>query len=321
MISPWQEELLYATGSPTRVRTLGARVITPDARGQRSAGASTEPIHEPATSETGHPSARSLTQLESSQTAMRDTTKWLVAAAAAVGAVVVAGLQLKNLPRGSLATLVALLGVAAALVAVAFILYRAAGVLAAGYTTFGSIVDLDADREYLRQQEKAEEWDNRLSRYRAMKRRPETPQGAPRQGPFEKAWQAIRRLYATAVILVMKAARRLTLRYAKDEDIRIDELIRYLNRDTFFFTQGLAVNITQLYQALVETDKEILSLRGERIGEEEEEEEEDANVEEGVEEVTPRRRWWTRRWGGQEDDHLGDLLLTHLPVRRQKQVL
>jgi hypothetical protein len=221
---------------------------------------------------------------------MRDTTKWLVAAVAAVGAVVVAGLQLKNVPHGTLATTVALLGVVAALGAIAYILYRAAVILVAGYTTFGGIVDLDADRGYLHQQEKAEEWDNRLRPYRAMKRRPETPPNKRR----DKARQAIRRSYATVVIQIMKVARRLTLRHAKDEDIRIDELIHYLNRDTFFFTQGLAANITQLYAALEETDKEILSLRGEKIGEEEEEEEVGGKEEEGgdadvgeLQEVTP----------------------------------
>jgi hypothetical protein len=39
-----------------------------------------------------------------------------------------------------------------------------------------------------------------------------------------------------------------------------------LNRDTFFITQGLAANINQLSRALRMTDKEILLLRGEKIG-------------------------------------------------------
>ena len=105
-------------------------------------------------------------------------------------------------------------------------------------------MDLDADRGYIHQQEKAEEWDKSLGPYRAMKRRPETP---PRKRR-DKAWQAIRRLYAAVVIQILHLARRLTLRHAKDEDIRIDQLIDYLSRDTFFFTQGLAADITQLYE-------------------------------------------------------------------------
>ena len=104
-----------------------------DVSSQQSARTDTVSVQKPVSPETVHPPARSLTQLESSQSAMRDTTKWLVAAAAAVGAVVVAGLQLKNVPHGTLATTVALLGVVIALGAIAYLLYRAAVILAAGY--------------------------------------------------------------------------------------------------------------------------------------------------------------------------------------------
>ena len=261
---------------------LGARVITPDAGVSGAPRRPTDPVHEPATSEKEHPPVRSLTQLESSQTAMRDATKWLVAAAGAVGAVVVAGLQLKDLPHGFLATLVALLGVGAALVAVAFILHRAAGVLIVGYTTFGStfgsIVDLTADPHYRAQQKKAGIWHTRLSYYEAMKLRPEKLSNKL----SERARQAVRRSYTGAIIGVIRAARSLTFRSAKHEDLQIDELLYYLNQDAFFFTQGLAVNITELYRALRGTYVEILSIRGEKIGREEE----DANAEEGVEEIS-----------------------------------
>jgi hypothetical protein len=236
-------------------------VITPEAEGQSIVKAATEPVHEPATTETRNPQARSLAQLESSQTAMRDATKWLVAAAGAVGAVVVAGLQLRDLPHGSLATLVALVGVGAALLAVAFILYRAAGVLVAGYTTFGSIADLEGGDKFRLQEEKVEKWSDRLKPLIAKTLRPATPEKLR-----EKMWRIIRQSPAAVALGVLSAYRKLTLRYAKVEDMRIDELINYLNQDTFFFTQGLAANINDLSYALRETDKEILSIRGERIG-------------------------------------------------------
>src|SRR4051794_10284733 len=87
----------------------------------------------------GHPAGRSLSQLNNSQNAIRDTTKWLVAAAAAVGAVVVAGLQLSNLPEGAWATAMALLGFAIALGGVAAVIFSAAGVLSVGFTTLGQL--------------------------------------------------------------------------------------------------------------------------------------------------------------------------------------
>jgi hypothetical protein len=233
-----------------------------DAGGQQSTEAHPQPALTPASSGNAHQPARSLAQLENSQMAIRDTTKWLVAAAAAVGAIVVAGLQLRDLPHGTLATSVALLGVIAALGAIAYILYRAAVVLAMGYTTFGAIVDLDSDRGYIRQQNKATAWGKRIRHYEDMQEAPEDP---PSTGPG-KALSAIRRAYAGTAVLVMRAARELTLRQAKSEDIRIGKLISYLNRDASFFSQGRAANINQLYRAVTETDKEILSLRGEKIG-------------------------------------------------------
>ena len=229
--------------------------MTPEPRDRLSIALSPESA---APAEANHP-ARSLAQLENSQAAMRDATKWLVAAAAAVGAVLVAGLQLKDLPYGTKAGLVAYLGVLAALSGVAFILYRAADVLVAGYTTFGRIVDLAKDDKYLRQQVKAEKWDLRIDRYKAKRRRS--------RSIISYWWFGL-------CIQLLNVARGFAVRHAKDEDIQIGELISYLNRDTFFFTQGLAVNINQLYGALRAADEEILSLRGEEVGEEEEWEEE-----------------------------------------------
>ncbi len=189
---------------------------------------------------------------------MRDATKWLVAAAAAVGAVLVAGLQLKDLPHGAGAMTVAFLGVIAALAAVAFILYRASDVLGAGYTTFGYLVDLSGEDSYINQEIEREKWEKRLFRYQKMKR----IFGKVTANRYPSWRRAIVRWYAAAAIRAMGATRELAIRHVKDEDLRVGELITYLNQDTFYFTQGLAVDINELYHALKKTDKQILALRG-----------------------------------------------------------
>ena len=124
----------------------------PLAAGAASQAASTGP----GTTEQAAPSRE---QLESSQRAIRDTTKWLVAAAAAVGAVVVAGLQLSHLPTGFWATVAALGGFVIALTGVAVVIFSAAGVLSVGYTTLGELSDLyDAPTDRL---EVKLEWDEK----------------------------------------------------------------------------------------------------------------------------------------------------------------
>jgi hypothetical protein len=233
-----------------------------DAGGQRIVGSLPESVQEPANSDISPSSARHLGQLESSQAGMRDATKWLVAAAAAVGAVVVAGLQLKDLPHGAGAITLALLGVAAALAAVAVVLYRAADVLGAGYTTFGYIVDLSGEKSYIKQEIDREKWEKRLFHYQAMKR----IFGKLTAKRYPRWRRAVVRWYATVAIQAMKVTRGFAIRHAKDEDLRVGELITYLNQDTFYFTQGLAVDINQLYYALKETDKDILALRGQVVG-------------------------------------------------------
>jgi hypothetical protein len=220
--------------------------------------------------ETGHPPTRSLAQLESSQAAIRDTTKWLIAAAAAVAAVLVAGLQLKDVPHGTKATAMALLGVAAALVAVAFILAHAAGVLRAGYTTFGGILELDAKKSYTDGQDKAEWLTERIKEVRRPRGTP--PAEAPAIDPpgmlwrlFLPAWRLylpVLRLCSPVVIPVLSRARKRALRRARDEGVRIRDLINHLNQDSFYFTQGLAKDTQDLNQALRETDEDILRLRG-----------------------------------------------------------
>lgn len=229
-----------------------------DGGGQQIAGPFPEPVQEQANSNISPSPARHLGQLESSQAGMRDATKWLVAAAAAVGAVLVAGLQLKDLPHGAGAMTLAFLGVIAALAAVAFILYRASDVLGAGYTTFGYLVDLSGEDSYVNQEIERKKWEKRLFRYQKMKR----IFGEVTVNRYPPWRRAIVRRYAAVAIRAMKATRELAIRHVKDADLRVGELIAYLNQDTFYFTQGLAVDINELYHALKKTDKQILSLRG-----------------------------------------------------------
>src|SRR4051794_13809084 len=93
----------------------------------------------------GHPVGRSLSQLEASQDAMRSTTKWLVGAAASVGVVLVAGLSLSDLPSGRGQLLLAMGGFVLALLGVANIIFAAARVLVAGFTSLGQLADLRDD--------------------------------------------------------------------------------------------------------------------------------------------------------------------------------
>jgi hypothetical protein len=280
-------------------------VTVPDDRGRQDA----EP-------ETRFPPARSLAQLESSQAAMRETTKWLIAATAAVAAALVAGLQLKDLPHGFWATTVALLGVATALVAVVFILRRATGVLSAGYTTFGSILDLNDEKSYKAGQEKALKLGKRIGDLEERKKRHEAKRlakkaaktGKPQEGPATKASNELsktapqgpsndaspeaspetlqkltkeawytrlsdwlwRRLFlpvlwpfSRIVKPVMKWAQERALLDARDEGVRIRDLINYLNSDSFYFTQGLAGTIYELNDKLRKADRNVIRFREE----------------------------------------------------------
>lgn len=236
-----------------------------DAGGQRIAGPFPESTQKPANPNISPSSTRHLGQLESSQTGMRDATKWLVAAAAAVGALVVAGLQLKDLPHGAGAITLAFIGVGAALAAVAFVLHRASSVLGAGYTTFGYIVDLSGEDRYIDQEIALQDWQTRLFRYQKMKR----IFGKLTAKRYPSWRRTAVRWYATVAIWEMTVTRRFTIRHVKDENLQVGELLKYLNKDTFYFTQGLAVDINQLYDVLKETDIEILALRGQVNGEDE----------------------------------------------------
>lgn len=281
-------------------------MAAPDDRGRPD----TEP-------ETRYPPTRSLAQLESSQAAMRETTKWLIAATAAVAAVLVAGLQLKDLPHGFWATTMALLGVVTALVAVVFILRRAAGVLSAGYTTFGSILDLNDEESYKAGQRKALKLGKRIGEMEERKDRHKkaklsakgtaktgkqqevpsekasneisktAPQGPSSDAPQEASTETLQKLtkeawstrlsdwlwrwlflpvlwrFSRIVKPMMKWAQERALLHARDEGVRIRDLINYLNSDSFYFTQGLAANIYELNDKLRRTDKNIIRLRGE----------------------------------------------------------
>ena len=118
--------------------------------------------------ESGHPAARSLAHLESSQGAMRDTTKWLVAASAAVAAVIVAGLQISEIPHGTGASSLAILGFLIALAGVAVILFAATSVLSGGYTTLGELSDLRIDPAYQRERRKEESWGIRIENVQTL---------------------------------------------------------------------------------------------------------------------------------------------------------
>jgi hypothetical protein len=245
-----------------------------EAEGAQAVPADTVSQHDaeyagPAIAQTGLPPVRSLEQLENSQAAMRDTTKWLVAAAAAVGAVLVAGLQLKDVPHGTWATTVALVGIAFALVAVVFILYRASKVLVTGYTTFGQILELRVDDKLKAQKARARQWGSGLQKMTAALE--PLPAGVFRRilaaiAP-SRIWKGIKRTFARAALPIWDSepTRRLFLHSARNEGYRIQELLDYLNADTFYFTQGLARDIPGLDTVLRDADEKVLGLRGEEI--------------------------------------------------------
>jgi hypothetical protein len=196
---------------------------------------------------------------------MRDTTKWLVAAAAAVGAVVVAGLQLSKIPTGDAATVLSIGGFAVALAGVSLILFSAAGVLSAGYTTLGELSDLKDSNDLRLQREqqlywgaKIKPWDKRVERYKKIPPKPDTRRKRRSPGVVLKS------ISARAVVGVLEFIKRRRVRHAESEGIRIDEMLHYLNTDVFYFSNGIAENMAELWERLEETDREILVLKGEQ---------------------------------------------------------
>ena len=136
----------------------------------------------------------------------------------------------------------------------------------------GHIADLSSEVSYITELTERERWDERLFSLQSMKRRAAESPGA------SSGRRIIRGSLAAVAIPLMKVTQRFAIVKAKDEDLRVRELIHYLNRDTFYLTQGLASTVNQLYFSLVETDKEILSLRGEILGEDEGTAEEEAEA-------------------------------------------
>lgn len=215
-----------------------------------------------ASDDAGHPAARSLAQLDNSQKAIRDTTKWLVAAAAAVGAIVVAGLQLSNLPRGFIATLCALGGFAIALVGVAAIIFSATSVLSVGYTTLGQLADLYkpeahrqlAIRELTNTIARLEQSSSRRSRYTQTRK-----------------IRVVRRLrirtattFALMRLSYLKMVRPFRTRLIRMRGARIAGMVRYLDRDAAILSNGLASDIPELYDRIQVTDQEVLIRRGDK---------------------------------------------------------
>src|SRR5205823_5124808 len=52
------------------------------------------------------------------------------------------------------------------------------------------------------------------------------------------------------------------VRYAENEGVRIDEMLHYLDKDTLYFSNGIAEDMEQLWELLEDTDGNILTLRG-----------------------------------------------------------
>jgi hypothetical protein len=80
--------------------------------------------------------------LRGSREEIRQTTKWLIAGAAAVGAIAVADLKLTSLPQWGGPLAVAVIGFVSALLGVGLILVQAANVLALGYAGFHELAIL-----------------------------------------------------------------------------------------------------------------------------------------------------------------------------------
>jgi hypothetical protein len=174
---------------------------------------------------------------------MRDTTKWLVAAAAAVGGVLVAGLQLSRLPSDGFAV-VALAGFVLAIVGVALIILSAATVLSVGYTTLGQLTDIYYKPEAERQREVNavdEELRSTLDDARATR-------GLRKMPLWRRALKLRRRLNRL-------------LQGRTEEGIRISEMVAYLDRDTVVLSTGLARSLPSLYDRIRSTDDTIIALR------------------------------------------------------------
>jgi hypothetical protein len=165
---------------------------------------------------------------------------------------VVAGLQLSNLPTGVVASTIAVVGFGIAMIGVAIVLFSATAVLSGGYTTLGQLTDL-RNEAFIREELKNKKWSLRIG---IWKRR------GSADVPPRSVRTALLRAAAPIVLPIMRLARRLTVADIKAEGVAVREMLTYLNRDTIFFSDGLARSVPQLYGLLEEADVDILKLRG-----------------------------------------------------------
>ena len=189
--------------------------------------------------------APSRAQLETSQNAIKETTKWLVAAAGAVAVVVVAGLQLSHLPTGFWASFAAISGFVIALLGVAVVIFSAAGVLSAGYTTFGELADLNkTEKNRILLEKPWYEKSERLERKQAG------------QGSLKKAITGLQ-------IFIIERLHDWRLRLFEREILEVESMVRYLETDILILSNYLAGDIAELQSKIQATDREILRIRGE----------------------------------------------------------
>jgi hypothetical protein len=198
--------------------------------------------------------------LEASQNAMRDTTKWMVAAAAAVGAVLVAGLSLSTLPSGGWSLLVALSGFFLALLGVSGVIYAAAGVLVAGYSSFSELMEIRSGKYEKRKAGEAKarrRWEKLTSEFRTS-----WAGGSGRRVPLNRIMAIGAFAIRLIPILLGQLGQLLPRPEVKSEGIGIDKMLNYVNRDVFFLSGGLSSNLQELYARLTAADLDILALGG-----------------------------------------------------------
>jgi hypothetical protein len=192
-----------------------------------------------------HPVPPSQAQLENSQNAIRETTKWLVAAAGAVGAVVVAGLQLSHLPNGTKATVLAISGFVIALLGVAVVIFFATRVLSVRYTTFGQLTKLnDKEEERTLLEGRWSSKEDKLSE-------------------VIESGSRLARTAARVQLFVVSQLHAWRMRLFERDLIEVNKMVVYLQTDILILSSFLAGTIAELQRRIRATDKEILRIRGE----------------------------------------------------------
>jgi hypothetical protein len=205
--------------------------------------------------------------LENSQNAIRDTTKWLVAVAGAVGAVVVAGLQLSHLPHGTLATTLAITGFVVALLGVAAVIFFAARVLSVRYTTFGQLTKLNDKEEERTLLE--DHWGEKEEELKQI----------------IGSGSRLKRIKATVRLFILRRLQPWRMRLFERDLIEANNMVVYLQTDILILSNFLAGSIAELQRRIRATDKEILRIRGETPADDEPLEETPATPKEQIAEV------------------------------------